>query len=107
MPASFTSASCPTCQTHFERVPLDECGPDLDLSACHHPGCGAFLCANCEQFQSDCCGHTFCSDHMTLIPDGTPRGLRCCPTCALECEELPAAIPPQRERGLPARVEVA
>jgi hypothetical protein len=43
------------------------------------------------------------------VPDGTPTPLHCCSTCAAECEplELPAPIPPQREHGLPTRVEVA
>ena len=44
----------------------------------------------------------FCSDHLISVPDGTPRPLHCCPTCAEECEPLPARIGPARETGAPA-----
>jgi len=68
--------------------------------------CGALLCACCDQFHCDGCGHTFCADHLVSVPDGTDRPLHCCRACADECEqyELPAAIPAQRETR-PARHE--
>jgi hypothetical protein len=110
---STTSASCPACHTEFDRLPIeyDEDGgyAVLEVWPCADSTCGKLLCACCDQFHCDGCGHTFCADHLVSVPDGTPTPLHCCSTCAAECEplELPAPIPPQREHGLPTRMEVA
>ena len=95
MASHFTTASCPTCDTTFTRVPVhgDEDGAcvALELKPCGN--CGALLCPCCEQFQCDGCAATFCPEHLFSIPDGTLRPLRCCATCAAEVEviELPLA----------------
>src|SRR6266550_2682588 len=94
MPTTFTSASCPTCETSFDRVPVEYDGDQgyapLELKPCRE--CGALLCPCCEQFQCDGCAATFCVSHLVTIPDGTLNPLRCCATCAAEVEaiELPS-----------------
>ena len=99
----FTSASCPTCNTLFERLPVeyDEDGgyAFLEVHPCADPTCGKMLCACCDQFHCDGCGETFCADHLVSIPDGTDTPLHCCPPCAAECEPLerPLPIPPSPE----------
>ena len=104
MRKQFTSASCPTCDTLFERLPVeyDEDGsgyPVLEVRPCADSECGKMLCACCDQFHCDGCGQTFCIDHLVSVPDGTDRPLRCCPACAAECEvqQLPSPIPPSSE----------
>ena len=95
MATTFTTASCPTCETSFDRVPVEYDGDQgyaaLELKPCGE--CGALLCACCEQFQCDGCAATFCTSHLVSIPDGTLNPLRCCATCAAEVEviELPLA----------------
>jgi hypothetical protein len=95
MVCHFTTASCPTCETTFTRVPVcrDEDGAyaALELKPCG--ACGALLCGCCEQFQCDGCAATFCVSHLVSIPDGTLTPLRCCATCVAEVEviELPLA----------------
>ena len=103
MRKQFDSASCPTCDTLFERLPV-EYDEDygyavLEVHPCADPACDKLLCACCDQFHCDGCGHTFCADHLVSIPDGTDRPLHCCPMCALECEplELPDPIPARPE----------
>ena len=104
MKTKFASASCPTCNTFFERLPIEYDDSDayafLEVRPCADISCGKMLCACCDQFHCDGCGQTFCSDHLVSVPDGTDRSLHCCPTCALECEpgELPARIPPGSEK---------
>lgn len=111
----FTSATCPACDTHFERLPLDgdEDGNAyavLEVTLCGDAECGKLLCPCCPQADCEGCDQPFCPEHLEIVPDGRPQGLRCCHACAVECEqcELPAAIPPQSETR-PARhsVEVA
>jgi hypothetical protein len=98
----FTSASCPSCDTLFDRLPVDfdDEGTGyaaMEVTPCADPECGQLLCTCCAQFACDGCGETFCSSHLVAVPDGTPQPLHCCPACALECEEVPARIPAQRE----------
>jgi hypothetical protein len=101
MRKQFTSASCPACDTLFERLPVeyDEDGgyAFLELHPC--AGCGTMLCACCDQFHCDGCGQMFCADHLVSVPDGTETPLHCCEACAAECQpqELPARIPPQSQ----------
>jgi hypothetical protein len=101
MRRTHTSASCPTCETLFERLPV-ECDEDggyafLEVRPCADPECGKFLCACCDQFHCDGCGQTFCADHLVSVPDGTDRPLHCCACCAAESDacELPAPLPSQ------------
>ena len=110
----FTNASCPECNTFFDRLPLeyDEDGLGcavLEVMPCMHPGCERLLCPCCAKFACDGCGQTFCAIHLASVKDGTPRPLHCCPACALECEEIPAPLPVQSELSLVAAsgVEVA
>ena len=95
MATHFTTASCPTCETTFSRVPVcrDEDGTYAALELKRCGACGALLCGCCEQFQCDGCAATFCAEHLESIPDGTLTPLRCCATCATEVEviELPLA----------------
>jgi hypothetical protein len=101
MVKQFTSASCPTCDTLFERLPVeyDEDGGYAFLEMHPCAGCGKMLCACCDQFHCDGCGQTFRADHLVSVPDGTDSHLHCCEACAAEYEplELPARIPPQSE----------
>ena len=103
MRPTFTSASCPNCNTLFERLPVeyDEDGgcAFLEVHPCADPVCGNMLCSCCDQFHCDGCGKTFCADHLVSVPDGIGAPLHCCPPCAAECEplELPAPIPPSSE----------
>jgi hypothetical protein len=89
MKSSFTSATCPECQTHFSHLPVEFDGPTghalLETRPCAE--CGAMLCSNCSVFQCDSCAQTVCSSHMTAVDD-----LRCCSGCAfaLASQELPA-----------------
>lgn len=96
MRSKLTSASCPTCDTRFERLPVeyDDGGyAFLEVRACADSTCGKMLCSCCDQFHCDGCGQPFCTDHLVSVPDGTGRPLHCCPTCAAECEVL--ALPPR------------
>ncbi len=101
MAPKYTKATCPECNTTFDRVPVDGDEDGLyaciEVTPCADPTCGKLLCADCAQFHSGCCGQIFCADHLVLIEDGTDKPLQCCAACAAECEPLPAAIPPQRE----------
>jgi hypothetical protein len=98
MTATFISASCPTCDTTFTRVPVhgddDGAYAALELKPCDD--CGALLCGCCEQFQCDACAATFCLEHIVTIPDGTLTPLRCCATCAAEVEVIELPLAPLR-----------
>jgi len=100
---AFTSASCPSCGTIFERLPVeyDEDGgyAFLEVRPCADTICDKMLCSCCDHFHCDGCGQTFCADHLVSVPDGTERPLHCCTTCAAECEflSLPPRIPPASE----------
>jgi hypothetical protein len=111
MRRQFDSASCPTCDTLFERLPVeyDEDGGYVFLEVHPCAGCATLLCACCDQFHCDGCGQTFCADHLVSVPDGTESPLHCCGPCAAECEplELPARIPPQSEVRTPSHLEAA
>jgi len=93
----FAEATCPLCFTHFDRLPVEGDYIALPVTPCADDACGQLLCVDCAQFACDGCGQTFCQEHQILVPDGTPRPLRCCQACAAECEELPARIPAQSE----------
>jgi hypothetical protein len=86
MAQHFTNATCPNCQTYFDRVPVEGDGVDfyaaLEITPCAE--CGALLCACCERFACDACGETFCTAHETLVDE-----LRCCTACAEEVEAQP------------------
>jgi hypothetical protein len=84
------SASCPTCDTLFERLPVeyDEDGGYAFLEVHPCAGCGKMLCTCCDQFHCDGCGETFCADHLVSVPDGTERPLHCCEACADESKPL-------------------
>jgi hypothetical protein len=101
MALNTTSATCETCNTLFTDLPfeVDECGGYAVLEVTPCAACGVILCGCCSQFCCDGCSGTFCSTHKVVVPDGTTRPLRCCPTCAVECEpmELPLPKPPARE----------
>jgi hypothetical protein len=69
-----TAATCPACNTDYDRLPLD--------------------------YDEDGIGYaTFCADHLVSVADGTDQPLHCCPACADECEpmELPITMPPASE----------
>ena len=103
MKPQFTSASCPTCDTLFERLPVEHDEDSgyafLEVRPCADATCGKMLCSCCDQFHCDGCGQTFCADHLVSMPDGTDRPLHCCPACAVECQflALPPRIPPASE----------
>lgn len=111
MKKQFDSASCPTCTTLFERLPVeyDEFGTHVILEQRPCAGCGVLLCRCCDQFHCDGCGKIFCVDHLVSVPDGNETPLHCCAPCAAQCEplELPARIPPQSEMLPPSHLEVA
>ena len=91
---SFDSATCPNCQTYFDRLPVerDENGAYVVLESRPCATCGQMLCPCCSTFACDGCNQIHCSDHVVVVPDGTDKPLKCCATCAAECEplELPA-----------------
>jgi hypothetical protein len=96
MATRFTTTSCPTCETSFDRVPVEYDGDQgyaaLELKPCRE--CGALLCPCCEQFLCDGCAATFCPSHLVIIPDGTLDPLRCCVTCAAEVEVIELSLAP-------------
>src|SRR5947208_1617576 len=85
MRSAFSSASCPTCDTRFERLPVeydeDRGYVVLEVQPC--AGCGTMLCACCEQFHCDGCGLTFCGEHR--VSDGD---LVFCTTCVAESKPI-------------------
>lgn len=93
----FAPATCPECNTDFDRLPVDrdEDGAYAALPVKPCTACGKCLCPACDRFHCDGCGDTFCADHLVSVPDGTDRPLHCCQACADECEpcELPAPKP--------------
>ena len=94
MKTLLASASCSTCDTLFERLPVerDDDGGYVLVPQKQCPACGALLCPNCEQFACDGCNRTFCASHMLIIPDGTDSPLRCCAVCAVEALQLPLPV---------------
>lgn len=88
MANTFTSASCPECNTHFSHLPVEFDGPVgyavLEGTPCAE--CGTFLCPNCSRLVCDACGNTVCTSHQTVVDD-----LKCCPECAasISTQELP------------------
>ena len=100
MKATFTSATCATCNTDFDRIPVDydEDGQGyvaIPVKQC--PTCAALLCPCCPTFSCDGCNQTFCTSHLVTVPDGKYKPLLCCAQCATEVEVLPLAKPVQPE----------
>ena len=98
MKARFTSTTCPHCETIFDRLPVeyDEDGTGtaiLETQPC--ADCSKLLCPCCQRFARDGCGQAYCAEHLVLVPDGTPQPLKCCASCARECDilEMPAPRP--------------
>ena len=97
MKRHFDSATCPNCQTFYDRLPVDgdedgNCWLVLESKPC--ATCGQMLCPNCEQFVCEH-GETHCLTHLTMVADGTPRGLLACPVCLEEIAESDASeLPP-------------
>jgi hypothetical protein len=94
------TATCTHCDTTFRGVDRDEDGrPYFESTRCASPGCEVYLCgAGCESlsFACDGCGARFCLEHIILVPDGTPRPLKCCAVCAGEVERIaPVPIRPR------------
>jgi hypothetical protein len=92
----YGSATCPNCQTDFDRLALDgdedgNCYVVLPVAAC--ATCGVLLCPCCEQFTCEC-GQVHCAEHVILVPDGTPKPLKCCGACASGCEPLEVPLAP-------------
>jgi hypothetical protein len=92
----FDSATCPNCQTYFDRLPVDgdEDGNSyvvLPLTAC--ATCGVLLCPCCEQFTCEY-GQVHCAEYVILIPDGRDKPLKCCGACASRCELLELPLVP-------------
>jgi hypothetical protein len=89
MATTFTSATCPECNTHFSHLPVEFDGPTgyalLETKPCAE--CGTMLCECCSVFQCDSCAQTVCSSHKTVVDD-----LKCCSECAfaIPSQELPA-----------------
>jgi hypothetical protein len=103
---SFDSATCPICQTYFDRLPVDgdEDGAYVVLETRPCADCGAPLCACCDAFECEACCERFCNTHMVKVVGGSHGEIwKCCAACAREIEqqelelELPAAIPAQSE----------
>lgn len=86
MPNRTASATCQTCQTEFDGLPVerDEDGvyAVLEVRPCADPECNALLCECCPTFACDGCGATFCTLHMTAVNE-----LLCCPPCAAASDQ--------------------
>lgn len=107
--SSGTAASESFTKERIRPVEYDEDGGYVYVEVRPCAGCGKLLCACCDQFHCDGCGHRFCIDHLVSVPDGTPTPLHCCPECAAECEQLalPAPLPPIPAMQLPIPAEAA
>src|SRR5262245_60424983 len=86
----FDSATCPNCETLFDRFPVDgdedgNCYVVFPVTAC--ATCGVLLCPCCPQFTCEY-GQVHCWEHVILVSDGTPNPLKCCAACASECEPM-------------------
>src|ERR1035441_2645715 len=98
----FDSASCPTCDTLFERLPVDsdEDGSYVCLEVHPCAACGTMLCACCAQFHCDGCGQAFCIEHRVSRDD-----LFLCTACEAESKPIcpacdaHAAMIPQENRS--------
>src|SRR3954463_4272849 len=95
----FDSATCPNCQTYFDRVPVDGdedgcCCVVLESKPC--ATCGQMLCPCCEQFVCEH-GETHCIEHLTVLDANANYPVKCCPLCLAEAqaqELVPAAMCP-------------
>jgi hypothetical protein len=86
----FDSATCPNCQTYFDRLPVD--GDEdgnyyivLESTPCST--CGQMLCPCCEQFTCEH-GEPHCIEHLAEVD-----GLKCCPVCLAEMAAADAGRP--------------
>ena len=94
------SATCPNCNTLFERlaVEYDEEGGCVALKVTPCTACRRLLCSACDCSECDGCGNVFCADCLQLVEDGTGSPLHCCQVCVQEgAEALPG--PPQPACG--------
>jgi hypothetical protein len=90
---SFQSATCPNCQTFYDRLPVD--GDEdgnvwvvLESKPCGT--CGQMLCPCCEQFVCEH-GETHCIEHLTVLDPESKHPLKCCPACLAEAREQEVA----------------
>lgn len=94
----FDSATCPNCQTLFDRLPVDgdEDGAYVALEVKPCATCGTLLCPCCEQFVCEH-GDTHCVSHLTVLDAESKYPVKCCPVCIAEMDEAdrPAKIEPQ------------
>src|SRR3954469_2797312 len=88
MNCHFDSATCPHCQTYFDRVPVD--GDEdgcycvvIEAKPCGT--CGQMLCPCCEQFVCEH-GETHCMTHLTVLDADSTYPLKCCPACLKEAD---------------------
>ena len=100
----FTSASCPTCNTLFERLPIDynedgswlcPAGSRTLRRVLRQAAMPVLRSVRLRQLRRH-----LCVDHLVSVEDGTETPLHCCPTCASECEVLPLPFPPQSENSI-------
>jgi len=96
MKRSTANATCPNCDTLFERLPVeyDEEGGYAALKVTPCTGCGKLLCSACDWSKCDGCGNVFCADCLQLVDDGTASPLHCCKDCAREGEEAQQELAP-------------
>lgn len=77
--------TCRQCGSHYEVDRGEDGYPDaVPGENCADPECGGRLCPFCLDhfsFECDGCGHRFCDEHKTEVPDGTDRPLRLCFSC--------------------------
>lgn len=86
MRTKYVTASCPRCQTTFDRLPNE--GDCIAMPGTFAACCGEFLCACCPQVACDGCGQAVCAECVVEVPELQGEPLHCCAACALECEPL-------------------
>lgn len=95
MRPEYGKASCPTCETEFSRLPVEYDGDNalvvLETKPC--PFCFVELCACCNAKHCQDCGDFVCSEHIVIVPDGTPKPLELCPACAVEAQQMELLVP--------------
>lgn len=64
----YGSATCPACRFEFSYLPvqagLDGPYVEIETVPCHDDECTKKLCSCCDQFTCECCGLSFCMDHL-------------------------------------------
>jgi hypothetical protein len=83
MRSTFTSATCPECNTTFDGVPVEFDGDQgygvIETQPCGE--CGTMLCHECAAFSCDACGQRCCLEHQTIVADEKMGALKCCSEC--------------------------